>query len=315
MQSQIDFIKKIFPTHKIKDDEVIVRCPKCGDPRKPSKIKMNINIQKGIFHCWVCDLKGSSIPRLLRMVNPSAAQQYAKQFGVKTHRQEKNSVKDIAKLPEDFQLVMTSLHLPEGKRIQRYCHARGLSDDLIWRYRIGFSDTQKYRMIVPSFDESGHLNYWTARRIDEDPKWKYINAEVSRTSVIFNELDLDWSSEEIILVEGPFDLMKCDGLNATCLLGSTLNIHYDLFTKLIHYPEKIILALDHDAQEKQDKIAELLMSYDKEVYFVNPPTRDDYGVLENCDWGDLDPKIVKEKMSHRIKYTPTTRLIRKIHKL
>jgi len=315
MQSQIQFLKQVFHTYRLKDEEIIVRCPSCGDPRRPNKLKMNINVRKGIFHCWVCDLKGASIPRLIRKVNVRKAQEYATKYGHHTSRKELSQKIEKAELPKDFRLVMNSLYLPEAKRIWRYCQARGMDDDMIWRYRVGFSDSLKWRMILPSFDETGQCNYWTARRVDDEPSFKYINAKTPRKDVIFNEIDIDWSAEQITLVEGPFDLIKCMNINATCLLGSYMSKDSVLFTKLIHYPEKIILALDKDAQDKQDKIANLLMSYDKEVYFVNPPTTDQYGLREDCDWGDLAPSEVYEHMKKKVKYTVDTKLMNTIKNL
>lgn len=315
MHSQIQFLKQVFHTYKLKGEEIIVRCPSCGDPRRPNKLKMNINVNKGIFHCWVCDLKGASIPRLLRKVNVRKAQEYAAKYGHRTTHKELSQKIEKAQLPDDFRLVMNSLYLPEAKRIWRYCQARGMTDDMIWRYRVGFSDRLKWRLILPSFDESGECNYWTARRVDADSNYKYVNAKTPRKDVVFNEIDLDWSADEITLVEGPFDLIKCMHLNATCLMGSYLSKDSALFTKLIHYPERIILALDKDAQDKQDRIAEMLMRYDKEVYYVQPPTTNEYGAIEDCDWGDLDPLQVQDKMHAKKIYTPTTRLIRKISNL
>ena len=160
----------------------------------------------------------------------------------------------------------------------------------------------------PSFDENGSLNYWTARRVDDNPDYRYINAKVPKTQFIVGELDLDWSAEEIVLVEGPTDLIKCSLLNATCLLGSTLRENSELFRKLIIYPEKIILALDADARKKQDKIASLLMAYDKEVYWVPPPP-------DGYDWGDLDPAKVYNKMQVKYQYTSDTKLINMIKDL
>ena len=173
--------------------------------------------------------------------------------------------------------------------MRRYAHTRGITDSELWRFRVGYSPELRSRMILPSFDENGTLNYWTARRCDSNPDWRYLNAKVPKTQFVVGELDLDWSAEEIVLVEGPTDLIKCSLLNATCLLGSTLSENSELFRKLITYPERIVLALDGDARKKQDRIASMLMSYDKEVYWVPPPDGDD-------DWGDLEPTEVYNKI-------------------
>jgi hypothetical protein len=70
---------------------------------------------------------------------------------------------------------------------------------------------------------------------------------------------IDWS-QELTLVEGVFDLVKCNE-NATCLLGSTLDPSYLLFQRIIENSTPILLALDNDARPKSFKLAKLLLEY------------------------------------------------------
>lgn len=308
-ESKIKYLSRVWPRYQISTGgrEFKCLCPKCGDVSRPDKIKMSVRLDKDVWHCWVCDLKGRSVARLIRMVNPAMAAGYQNEFGsVKLDDHAEQFVK--CELPKDFKLVMSNLHDPDAKRIRRYSHARGLSDSDLWRFRVGYSIALQKRMILPSFDEEGSLNYWTARRVDDNPDYRYINAKVPKTQFVVGELDLDWSQEEIVLVEGPFDLIKCSLLNATCLLGSTLNEDSVLFKKLIAYPEKIVLALDADARTKQDKIAQLLMSYDKEVFWVPPPE-------EGYDWGDFTPTEVYNMMQVKYQYTSNTKLMNMIRDL
>jgi len=239
-------------------------------------------------------------------VKPALAASYQSQFGqVKFQEHQEDFVK--CELPRGFRLVMDNLYDPDAKRVRRYAHTRGITDSELWRFRVGYSPELRRRMILPSFDENGVLNYWTARRCDSNPDWRYLNAKVPKTQFVVGELDLDWSAEEIVIVEGPTDLIKCSLLNATCLLGSTLSENSELFRKLITYPERIVLALDDDARKKQDKIASLLMSFDKEVYWVTPP--------RDSDWGDLDPCDVYDKMQIKYQYTSNTKLMNLIQDL
>ena len=304
-ESKIKFLSRVWPRHQVTSGghEFKIMCPKCGDKSRPDKIKLCIRLENDLYHCWVCDLKGKSVARLIHKVRPQLAGSYQSQFGtVKYDASQEEFIK--CELPANFKLVMQSLHDPNAKRIRRYGHARGLSDSELWRYRVGYAPSLRARMILPSFDEDGRLNYWTARRVDDDPSYRYINAKVPKTQFIVGELDLDWSAEEIVLVEGPFDLIKCSLLNATCLLGSTLREDSAIFRKLVTYPERIILALDADARKKQDKIAQLLMSYDKEVFFVTPPADE--------DWGDLNPIDVYNQMQIKHQYNSNTKLFNMI---
>ena len=307
-ESKIKFLSRVWPNHRITSGgrEFKVVCPKCGDKSRPDKRKLCIRLDNDLYHCWVCDLKGRSVSRLIRKVKPALAASYQSKFGqVKFQEHQEDFVK--CELPRGFRLVMNNLYDPDAKRVRRYAHTRGITDSELWRFRVGYSPELRRRMILPSFDENGSLNYWTARRCDSNPDWRYLNAKVPKTQFVVGELDLDWSAEEIVLVEGPTDLIKCSLLNATCLLGSTLSENSELFRKLITYPERIVLALDEDARKKQDKIASLLMSYDKEVYWVTSPT--------NSDWGDLDPRDVYDKMQIKYQYTTDTKLMNMIQGL
>ena len=75
----------------------------------------------------------------------------------------------------------------------------------------------QHRVIIPSFDDEGNVNFFVGSSYTDD--WmKYKNPQVSK-DIIFNDLNIDWE-DDIILVEGAFDAMKCK--NAIPLLGSTL---------------------------------------------------------------------------------------------
>ena len=113
---------------------------------------------------------------------------------------------------------------------------------------------------MPSFDDVGDLNYFVARTIDDDEnKMKYINAKVPKKGVIFNDINLNWN-KELTLVEGPFDLTKCDS-NSTCLLGSHFSEDYSLFQKIIKNRTDILLAMDADMTMKAQEYAKKLSSY------------------------------------------------------
>ena len=146
---------------------------------------------------------------------------------------------------------MNSLHDPDAKRIRRYAHSRGIFDIDLWRYRIGYAPSLRRRMVIPSFDEQGILNYWTARAIDDSTHRKYHNASIPKTQFIVNEIDMDWKAEEVFIVEGPLDLIKCGSINATCLLGSSLSEEAELFRKLVMYPESCLLYTSPSPRDRQ----------------------------------------------------------------
>ena len=143
-----------------------------------------------------------------------------------------------------------------------YLEKRGITKKDILKWKIGFcSDGPfKERVIVPSFNENGDLNYFIARTFTENYR-RYLNPPVSR-DIIFNELYIDFD-KEITIVEGAFDAIKAD--NAVPILGSTIRETSRLFRKIVENNTPVLLALDPDAKYKAENIKRLFFKYGVEV--------------------------------------------------
>jgi DNA primase len=273
-------------------DYVIV-CPSCKKGGK-SKKKLSVRLEDGVFHCWVCGLKGQNIEHLFRKYAPShldEARSIRFTKGENTHLTETNVTDDHqeARIPDGFILLAsnTASHDPDVKDAVRYCYDRGLSHKDLWYFKLGTctSGSFRRRVIFPSFDAEGTLNYFTARAIDPIKTMKYINAKVPKKEVIFNEINIDWS-RELNLVEGPFDLTKAAG-NSTCLLGSHLSKDSALGGSIIRHRTPVLLALDPDAREKSHNIAKMLYSYGIRVRSVDVPAGRDVGDMTKNEFTRL----------------------------
>jgi DNA primase len=240
--------------------EHLFHCPKCAH----HKLKLSINVDKGAFKCWVCDYSGTKISSLLLQFAPSYyaswrllegeidLEKYDSIFADKIE-----PAPQIIDLPENFQ-TLTGKKTRAKRGPLNYLYSRDFTDADILTWKIGFCDFGEYqnRIIVPSFDNRGNLNFFIARSYTDD--WmKYKNPQASK-DIIFNDLNIDWDSD-IILVEGVFDAMKCQ--NAIPLLGSTLREASKLFQKICEKKPNVYLALDEDAKEKEFAIAKRLREY------------------------------------------------------
>jgi DNA primase len=125
-------------------------------------------------------------------------------------------------------------------------------------------------IIIPSYNDTGKLNYFTARSFEKDPYVKYRNPEASRDIIPF-EMFINWDLP-IILCEGPFDAIAIKR-NAIPLFGK--NIQPELMKKLVTSKvQKIYIALDNDAIKKALEFCETLMNEGKEVYLVELDGKD-----------------------------------------
>jgi len=274
---KLTFIESVFGKgHLAKNGRNFdVRCPICA-PSDPTKKKLAILTADDRCHCWVCGFKARSLAPLIRKYGTeSQLIKYREVFGgLDSSNQlitgEKVEEKRL-ELPSDFQLLaLASEGDPDVKAMWRYVYSRGLDDRDAWYFKFGISGDARWkrRVIMPSFDVEGKLNYYTARAIDKDRKPKYDNPDVDKNPIVFNEINIDWS-KRLMLVEGPFDLVKCPD-NTTALLGSDLDERHELFNKILLNGTPVWLALDGDMwHSKTPKISKKLQEYNIDVKVVD----------------------------------------------
>ena len=292
-EEKISFIKGVFGKAHLMNDGINahVRCPACA---KSDKKKFVIRLDNDLCHCFVCGLKARNLAPILKKFFPRDLKEYCEKFLETDMAYIDKAADDIKKvcLPDDFVFLIDNrinLKDPDIRGVLSYLQKRGMTQRDMWYFKFGVSlhNGFRRRAILPSYDNEGNLNFYTGRDIDGGRFPKYLNAAVDKKEIIFNELYIDWS-EELTLVEGPFDLVKCND-NAVCLLGSFLSRDALLFQKIIENKTPILLALDPDAKTKTVKIARSLLEYDVPVRIL------DHGEYE--DVGDMTKKeFLKRRM-------------------
>ena len=250
-------------------------CPFCNHHKPKLEVNFSEN-KKGYnpWHCWVCNKKGTRISSLFKQVkaSPNRFEELFKLIGNETERDVVVTNKNL-QLPKEFQSFknITSSNI-EGRTALSYLKSRGITDDDIEKYNIGYCTSGRYQnmVIIPSYDEQGKLNYFTGRSFEKDPYVKYRNPETSRDIIPF-ELFINWKLP-LVLCEGPFDAIAIKR-NAIPLLGN--NIQSTLMKRIVTSTvEKIYIALDNDALKKSLKFAEKFINEGKEVHLVELEGKD-----------------------------------------
>lgn len=320
LTDKVNFYESIFGRGRLSGNgkNFDVRCPICA-PTDPSKKKLAIRTSDDANHCWTCGWKARSLLPLLR--------KYGSQDQLSTYKnltglgsvdiitvdiEEKKKIE----LPSDFCLLtLANRNDPDVKAAWRYLDGRGLSEKDAWYYKFGFSNDARWkrRVIMPSFDARGNLNYFAARAIDNNRRPKYDNPDVDKNPIVFNEINIDWSNR-LVLCEGPFDLVKCPE-NSTALLGSDLDERHEIFNKILLHNTPVALALDGDMwHKKTPKIVKKLQEYDIDVVVVDVRPWGDPGnmtkeelekaitVARSFEWNDVFANKLEKAMLSTFKF-------------
>jgi len=228
------------------------------------------------WHCWVCDSKGRSIQSLLRKLNVDLRDIAVVKdvYGDEPEYDTKEEFVAKLQLPKEFKQLYFK---PKGinplyNQALHYLNKRGITKADIVKYNIGYCEDGLYggRVIIPSYDESGDLNYFVARSFYEDEKMKYKNPPISRDVIVFENM-INWN-EPITLVEGVFDSFSVKR-NVIPLLGKFLLSK--LKNKIMEKGVKdVTIMLDSDAVDDSTKHTEWFQKNGIKVKNIIPTDKD-----------------------------------------
>jgi len=260
-----------------KGTDAVYFCPKCHHYKR----KLEISLVTGKYNCWVCGFSGLNFGSLLKKLN--APREYYESIGeikkiapkhiLENLFEEPKEIEEIHNLPEEFQPLYDS----NSKSIQRkhalnYLKNRGVSNIDLYRYNIGYCETGDYknRVVIPSYDINGNLNFYSCRDFYESSWLKYVNCKFSKDIVGFEMLTN--FNEEITLVEGAFDALAVRK-NVIPLFGKTLSNILKL-KLLIFRPPVVNVLLDNDALKDAIKICEFFIKNDINTRLISLNEKD-----------------------------------------
>ncbi len=203
----------------------------CCPFHKEKTPSFSVNPQKGIFKCFGCGEGGDALSFLMKINGQSfndvikdLAEQYgielpqSKGFSLDT-KEKKTGIKEALQKTAEY-YVQNLYKDSEAKKALEYLHKRGITDEIIKEYKIGYSkkayddlqihfegkikkevledagliikrennkgfvDRFRHRIMIPILDDTGTIVAFGARAIEEDQNPKYLN---SPDTVLYNK--------------------------------------------------------------------------------------------------------------------------------
>ena len=233
-------------------------CPMCAEDKGlyegDGKGNLEVNYKKGVYKCWSCWERNNMHGGLSWLVKKWGSKQNYRDYLLVAPKYTRkvddiSEVPEILEFPEGFKKFSeSSVKDTKYREAYDYLKKRGLTDEIINRFDIGFTADGdfKNRIIIPSYDINGELNYFIARSF-EWTKLKYRNPDAQKELIIFNDGKLNWDST-IYLVEGAFDHIVTP--NSIPLLGKFISdkLFYELQTRA---KSNVVIVLDGETKKQK----------------------------------------------------------------
>jgi DNA primase len=252
-------------------------CPFCHHSKPKLEVQIHTNEKKeNPWHCGVCGEKGKTLSALFKKIKAPYSKIQELNSLIKPGTKQKEQIQSLS-LPKEF-ISLSQIHTLdkittiESKHALKFLKNRRITEVDILKYNIGFCAEGNFskRIIVPSYDANGELNYFVTRTYLPDDPQKYKNPPVGKNTIGW-EYYINWNAP-IILVEGIFDALTIKR-NVIPLFGKTIS--EELMKKIVSSQvQKVYIALDNDALKDAIKHCEKLMSFGKEVYLVELDGKD-----------------------------------------
>jgi hypothetical protein len=254
-------------------------CPFCHHSKRKLETCLD---EPYAWNCWTCGTKGRGYFSLIKKLGGSQSDFSALEeiVGKKAFVDSRPFFeKPLISFAEPVKIVAPAVDLPDGfrslvyndktadyRRAMNYAKKRKISVADIVKYNIGYCCTGdlKHRLVFPSYDKDNRLNFFSTRSYFDDTFLKYINSQVSKDIIGFENL-IDFGYP-IYLCEGALDAISLRR-NAIPLFGKTMSNKLKMTIVESDCPE-INIILDDDAIKASIRIAEWVNSIGKQAKIV-----------------------------------------------
>ena len=227
----IELLEDVLGDHKQhygSKGQISFDCPVCAEEKGletgDGKGNLEINYSRHVYKCWACSETNGTHGPLGKLFDKYGTKKQKKVYElIKPEELKKEEVwRPKLRLPEGFTKFSDSnpIFIPH-REAMNYLTSRGITNEIIERFGIGYTvkGDFAFRIVVPSYNKEGQLNYFVARAW-ANKKMKYKNPAVPKDEIIFNESLINWE-KDVYLVEGAFDSFFLE--NSIVMLGKVMS--------------------------------------------------------------------------------------------
>lgn len=278
-------------------DEITV----CSPLRKDNDPSFSLNLKTGLWHDFATGDSGDIITfvqKKSRCDFPNALNELAHFAGLlignsvaATPKRSPINNKTITLI--NLQRWIGALFSPAGKTAKEYLNSRGLCDDTLKNYKIGF-DVVKKAVVIPLDSEGDHVT--ALKRFHFEGKtWKMSNGKKIVTThghAVLYCAKLIGDAERVIVCEGELDCLVLRQRGYDAVTGSAgAETWKDEWTQNL-VGKHVVICYDSDTAGRSgaDKVANAIISVVSSVRKV-----DLFGNKDNKDLKDVTDYFVEEK--------------------
>src|SRR3989344_4183697 len=191
---------------RITNEEIIVKCffSNCDSDSRENEAHLYFSRKTGQYHCKKCDAKGNILTLKKHFNHPF------------TPKEEKPKVNKRTLTP----LLVEKYHKALTPEIINYLNKRGITDDRISQYKVGYiSEYGTWWIAIPIKDLNGNYSFLKLR---QDPKYgdKKMTWPNGIEAQIYDWESLIMAKDRVLIAEGEMDalLMKSHGI--TCITNT-----------------------------------------------------------------------------------------------
>lgn len=267
-------------------NEIITKClfNECDRDSRPNEAHLYFNAETSQYDCKKCGEKGN-IFTLAKHLGDTP-QKSSNQRGFN---------------PE----LVEKCHQALPDHIREYLHNRGLTDEIIDQYKLGYGQFYRKQWItIPIKDIYGNYSYFKLRQDPTLGNDKITYPKSGAEAQIFDWKSLTYDTDEIVICEGELDrlLLVSKGVNAITSTHGAMTFKEEWIEK-IDKDKKVYICFDNDEAGRKgaERVAKLVETRGNKTYIITLPEEieehgdvTDYFIKLNGSVEDLFEKYTKE---------------------